>query len=690
MSGQLRILEGATFCICDELGDLNGNVEGLFTEDTRFLSSLRLTINGQRPLLLSSDKIEYFSAAFFMRNPLADGLAPDVLSIRRERFIGEGMQDSFAVQNQGMERVEFDLQLDVGADFADIFAVKDFDFALGDPLRAHPLPDSRPVEYDPNRNQFVMSDDGDLPLKTQVIFSQRGEVDGSKMVFHLALEPRERWDLHVEVFPLPDGELVAPRFAELRFGEEVGHVRDSLAAWQLRVPQLRASWDALGHAFGQSVSDLASLRMRSDNGAIGKLPGAGVPWFMTVFGRDTIITCLQTLLFGPELARTALEVLADLQAKEDDASHDAEPGKIVHEVRHGKAALTWHERYYGTADATPLYLILLSEVWRWTDDAALVRDLKAPALAALDWIGKYGDRDGDGFVEYERRTEHGLENQSWKDSWDSQRFHDGRLAQTPIAPCEVQGYVYDAKRRVAELAREVWRDRELAVRLDAEADKLRKRFDEAFWVEDRGGFYALALDRDKQQVDSLCSNVGHLLWSGIVPPKRVDAIVDQLMGDDLWSGWGVRTMSTADAGYNPLSYHNGTVWPHDNSIIAAGLARYARWPEAQRVIQRMLTAAQHFNYQLPEVFAGMRRSETPFPIAYPTAARPQAWAAGTPVLLLQSLLGLQPDRRRHALETVAPPELPSWAGTIRLSGIRAFGTLWDARLEDGAVRVDAA
>jgi glycogen debranching enzyme len=690
MSGELRILEGATFCICDFLGDLHGNVEGLFAEDTRFLSSLKLTINGQRPLLLSSDKIEYFSAAFFMRNPLTDGLAPDVLSIRRERFVGDGMQDSFAVQNQGMERVEFDLELDVGADFADIFAVKDFDFALGDPLRAKPLPEPRPIEYDPDRNQFLISDDGDLPLKTQVIFSQRGQVDGSKMVFHLGLEPRERWDLHVEVFPLPDGELVAPRFAELRFGEEVGRVRDSLAAWQLRVPQLRASWDALARAFGQSVSDLASLRMRSDNGAIGRLPGAGVPWFMAVFGRDTIITCLQTLLFGPELARTALEVLAELQAKEDDPSRDAEPGKIVHEVRHGKAARTWHERYYGTADATPLYLILLSEVWRWTDDAALVRELKQPALAALDWIGKYGDRDGDGFVEYERRTEHGLENQSWKDSWDSQRFHDGTLAQTPIAPCEVQGYVYDAKRRVAELAREVWRDRELAARLDKEADELRERFDEAFWVEDRGGFYALALDADKRQVDSLCSNIGHLLWSGIVQPRRVDAIVDQLMGDDLWSGWGVRTMSTADAGYNPLSYHNGTVWPHDNSIIAAGLARYARWPEAQRVIQRMLTAAQHFNYQLPEVFAGMRRSETPFPIAYPTAARPQAWAAGTPVLLLQSLLGLQPDRRRHALDTVAPPELPSWAGRIRLSGIRAFGTLWDARLEDGHVRVDAA
>jgi glycogen debranching enzyme len=690
MAGQLRILEGATFCICNELGDLLAEGEGLFAEDTRFLSRFSLTINGKRPLLLSSDKIEYFSAAFFMRNPLSGGLDYDALSIRRERFVGDGMQDSFAVQNQSMQTVEFDFELEVASDFADIFAVKDYDFALGDPLRAKPLPDPRPNEYDAERNQFLISDNGDLPLKTQVIFSQRGDVNGTMVKFHLKLEPRERWDLGVEVIPLPDGELVAPRFAERRFGEEVGRVRDSLAAWQLRVPQLRTSWDALSRSFGQSVSDLASLRMQSDHSGIGRLPGAGVPWFMTVFGRDTIITCLQTLLFGPELARTALEVLAELQAKEDDASIDAEPGKIVHEVRHGKAARTWHERYYGTVDATALYLILLSEVWRWTDDAALVRDLKGPALAALDWIDKYGDRDGDGFVEYQRRTEHGLENQSWKDSWDSQRFHDGTLARAPIAPCEVQGYVYDAKRRVAELARDVWRNRELGARLETEAAELGRRFDEAFWIDERGGFYALALDADKRKVDSLCSNIGHLLWSGIVPPHRVDAIVDQLMGDELWSGWGVRTMSTGDAGYNPLSYHNGTVWPHDNSLIAAGLARYERWPEAQRIVQRMVTAAQHFNYQLPEVFAGMRRSETPFPIAYPTAARPQAWAAGTPVLLLQALLGLRPDRRRHALETVAPVELPSWAGTIRLSGVRAFDRLWDVRLEDGRVRVEQA
>src|SRR6266542_3001686 len=487
MAGDLRILEGATFCICDELGDLHGKVEGLFAQDTRFLSGLKLTINGKRPLLLSSDKIEYFSAAFFMRNPLGGELAPDVLSIRRERFVGDGMQDSFTVQNQSMEHVEFDLEIEVAADFADIFAVKDYDFALGDPIRAKPLPDPRPVEFDAERNQFLISDDGDLPLKTQVIFSERGEVDGSMMTFHLGLEPRERWSVHVEVFALPDGELVAPRFAELRFGEEVGRVRDSLAAWQLRVPQLRASWDSLGHAFGQSVSDLASLRMRSDNTGIGKLPGAGVPWFMTVFGRDTIITCLQTLLFGPELARTALEVLAELQAKEDNPAIDAEPGKIVHEVRHGKAARTWFERYYGTVDATPLYLILLAQVHRWTDDAAFVRGLREPAMKALAWIDEYGDRDGDGFVEYERRTPRGLENQSWKDSHDSQRFHDGSIAHGPIAPCEVQGYVYDAKVRTAELAREVWRDRVLADRLTAEAAELKERFNAAFWCERNDG-----------------------------------------------------------------------------------------------------------------------------------------------------------------------------------------------------------
>jgi glycogen debranching enzyme len=279
--------------------------------------------------------------------------------------------------------------------------------------------------------------------------------------------------------------------------------------------------------------------------------------------------------------------------------------------------------------------------------------------------------------------------QSWKDSSDSQRFHDGAFAEAPIAPVEVQGYVYDAKRRVAELAREVWRDRALSERLDREASELKTRFDEAFWIDDRDGFYALALDRDKRRVDSLTSNIGHLLWSGIVPAKRLDAIVDRLLSEPLWSGWGVRTMSADDAAFNPLSYHNGTVWPHDNSLIAWGLARAGRWDECHRILRRLLEAAGHFDWQLPEVFAGLPRSETPFPIAYPTAARPQAWAAGTPVLLLRLLLGLEPDRSRHRLLSVAP-ELPSWAGEIRLSSVPAFEQRWDVSLDAGRVAVEAA
>jgi glycogen debranching enzyme len=685
----LTILEGSTFCICDDIGDIDRRTHGFYSEDTRFLSTLRMKVNGARPLLLSSGKVEYFSAAFFLRNPLAGGLEQDVVSILRERFVGDAMQDMISIQNQSMDVQRFEVALELAGDFADILSVKEWDFALGDPRRAKALPDPVPIRFSDEHNEFLLEDPGD-GLQTQVIFSERGEIDGDVVRWHLELEPRERWDLRVDVVPSADGDHVVPRQIERRFGDEMTRVRESLAAWRLRVPQLRTDWDDLGRSFFQSVSDLASLRMQR-GGRIGRLPAAGMPWFMTVFGRDTLITCYQTLLFGPELARSGLEVLAELQATEDDPSIDAEPGKIVHEVRDGKAAETWFRAYYGTVDATPLYLILLSEVWRWTDDAALVRNLKEPALRALGWIDDWGDRDGDGFVEYERRTERGLENQSWKDSGDSQRFADGRIAKGPIAPCEVQGYVYDAKRRTAELAREVWRERSLADKLEREAEDLRQSFDDKFWTERRGGYYALALDGEKNQVDAMCSNIGHLLWSGIVPRHRVDAVVDALMGEELWSGWGVRTMSSGDAAYNPLSYHNGTVWPHDNSLIAVGLARYGRWSEAQRIVRRMLTASAHFAYQLPEVFAGLARQETPFPIAYPTAARPQAWAAGTPVLLLQVLLGLRPDRSRHALETLAPSDLPSWVGrSLRLSSVRAFDRQWDVRVDEGTVTVEEA
>jgi glycogen debranching enzyme len=658
----LTILEGSTFCICDERGDISARTCGFFAEDTRFLSLFRLTLNGEAPLLLSSGRVEHHSAAFYLRNPLVDGLEQDSLAVVRERRIADDMRDRIVVENVSAAPVSVEVGIELASDFADIFAVKEHDFSFGDPVDAKPLPD--PVVPRLDGGALVLVDEAPGGAATRVEFSELGEVDGGAVRYRLELGPRERWELAAVIRPSTNGH--APPSQQL--GEQ---------PWKAELPWLAATWHSLQHSFDRSIDDLAALRMRGGAAGHARLPAAGMPWFMTVFGRDTLITSYQTLLLGPELARGALQVLAELQAMEDDPSIDAEPGKIVHEVRRGKAAHTWFRRYYGTVDATPLYLVLLSEVWRWTGDDDLVRSLRAPALAALGWIDSH-----DGFITYKRRTERGLENQSWKDSGDSQRFASGRIAEPPIAPVEVQGYAYDAKRRAAELALEVWGEPELADRLEAEADNLQRRFDEAYWT---GDHYALALDREGAQVDSLCSNIGHLLWSGIVPDERVDAVVGALMGDGLWSGWGVRTMSAHDAAYNPLSYHNGTVWPHDNSLIAAGLARYGRWEEAWRIAEAMLDAAAYFDYQLPEVFAGLPRDETPFPIAYPTAARPQAWAAGTPILVLQVLLGLRPEGGKLV---AAAPGLPAWVGSLGLSGVSAFGRTWDVRVEKGVVTVE--
>ncbi len=682
----MTILEGSTFCICDDLGDVQaGSSGGLYAMDTRFLSTFIVTINGERPLLLSSGRVEYFSAAFYSRNPLAGGLAQDALSVVRRRFVGDGMQDHLSVRNETGKPVSFSLELELAADFADIISVKQHDFALGDPTHASPLPLPAAARYDRAAGQIVFEERDGRQGRTQVLLSRLPDVAEESIRFAVELAPHEAWDVRVDVLVSLDGDIEHPALVSRRFGTERARVRDSLDAWHMRVPKLDTTWDGLRHAYAQSRNDLAALRLRGGEGP-GLLPAAGMPWFMTVFGRDTIITSLQTLLFGPELAISALDVLAELQSQADDPSIDAEPGKILHELRRGRAAEKWFARYYGSVDATPLYIVLLCEVWRWTGDDDLARRLRGPALAALGWIDDHGDRDGDGFVEYERRS-NGLENQSWKDSGDSQRFRDGRFAKPPIAPAEVQGYVYDAKRRLAELARVAWGDEVLAGRLEQEAAVLAASFDEAFWVADRGGYYALALDGTKRRVDSLCSNLGHLLWSGIVPEHRVDAIVDALMRGELWSGWGIRTMSTSDAAYSPLSYHNGTVWPHDTALAAWGLARYGHWAEAHRITLALFEAAEHFDWSLPEVFAGFERTDTPFPIAYPTAARPQAWAAGTPILLLRLLLGLEPDLGQRALTSRAPAELPPWAGEIRLRGIQAFGQSWDADLVRGAVRV---
>jgi glycogen debranching enzyme len=681
----LTILEGSTFCICDEIGDL-GAGGGLFADDTRFLSRFELMIDGERPLLLSSGRVEYFSAAFYLRNRPSAHLAQDTLAIARERFVGPGLTEVVRVRNVSMERVSFDLALRFAADFADVISVKQHDFALGDPLHAPPLPAADDGVLRDKR-QLVLSEPRG-PATTQVLFDRAAEPGPAGPRFAIELDAGETWHVRLDVVPSLTGELSEAPAVERRFGTERAHVRESLATWHVHIPRLRASWPALERTFDQSVADLAALRMRA-RGTLGRLPAAGMPWFMTVFGRDTIITCLQTMLFGPELARSALEALAALQADSDDPTVDAEPGKIIHELRVGRAAETWFPVYYGTLDATPLYLVLLSETWRWTRDDELARSFRGPALAALEWIDRYGDRDGDGFVEYERRTPRGLLHQSWKDSGDSQRFADGRLAQPPIAPAEVQGYVYDAKLRLAELARAAWGDDDLAARLEREATELRARFDAAYWLDARGGYFALALDAEKRPVDSLCSNLGHLLWSGIVNEERIDAVAHRLLEPELWSGWGIRTMSAADAGYSPLSYHDGTVWPHDTSLAAWGLARAGHHEHVGTIAHALFEAAGYFDWSLPEVFAGFARDETPFPIAYPTAARPQAWAAGAPVLLLRLLLGLHPDGEAGRLVSDAPAPL-DWTGSLELRQVPALGRRWDVLVQDGSVRVEEA
>ena len=682
----LTVLDGSTFCVCDERGDVDGvaTASGFFASDTRFLSRSLLTLGGARLDPLSHDHHLPHIASFVLRNPLAGGLRPNELVVKRERFVGDCMEERILVENNGRRRVEVELGLQLAADFADIFVVKQLEPGFGEPADVT-LPPARPAER--TSDGTLVFSDASFRGSTVVHLSEPFEAVDGVARFALALEPGARWRLVVGVQPQLDGvtPLAAAAFAR-ELDEERGRAERSLREWQSRAPELSAECDDLVHTWNRSLSDLASLRMRVPELDGGELLAAGTPWFMTVFGRDTIVSSLQSLSLGPELAAGTLRVLAATQATADDPERDAEPGKIIHELRRGKAALAWTDRYYGTVDATPLFLVLLSELWRWTGDPALALELEEPARRALDWIDGPADRDGDGFVEYERRAAHGIGNQTWKDSWDSMAFRDGSLAEPPIAPVEVQGYVYDAKLRMAEIAREIWLDEATALRLETEAAALRSRFDAAFWLDERG-FYALGLDRDKRPIDSLTSNAGHLLWSGIVPEERRESVADRLMGDGLWSGWGVRTMAVGEGAYNPLVYHDGTVWPHDNSLVAAGLVRSGRRGDAARILRAMVEAAGHFEYRLPEVFAGFGREDFDFPVVYPTASTPQAWAAATPILLLQVVLGLEPDRTARVLRSEAR-DAPSWLEGLSLDGVHAFGRRWIVRVERGTVSVE--
>ena len=636
----LSVLDGSTFVVGDRLGDIRageGREHGFFSEDTRFISRWALRV-GDTPLeLLSLNQSAHFDAQFFLTPTVGpDEEAP--CSIVRQRLVDDVWMEEVTVTNHLHETRHLRVTLEVDADFADLFEVKDG--VIG--AREITCTDDGPSLTLAYRH-------GEFRRSVTVTSSAPAVVTRAGFAYDLELGHGEQWSTTFTITPRAVQSGI--RFAQRapRGGlHEVRRARAAeLEAWLARAPALHADDPALVRTYRASLSDLGALRMRPDLAQGATLPAAGLPWFMALFGRDSLITSFQALPYLPGLAATTLRVLAARQATRRDDFHEQEPGKILHELRFGELTARGqrpHSPYFGSADATPLFLVLLDEYHRWSGDDTLVRDLEPNARAALAWIETSGDLDGDGYVEYEcRNLTTGLVNQCWKDSWNSMQFADGTLAQGPIATCEIQGYVYDAQRRCARLAREVWNDQALSDRLEQRAGELQARFRQDFWMPERG-CHALALDGHKRQVDSLTSNIGHLLWSGILDDDEAAATAQRLLDPQLYSGWGVRTLGTDEGGYNPLGYHTGTIWPHDNSLIVAGLARYGHHEAAHAVASAILTAAPYFEHRLPEVFAGFPDSLTTVPVVFPTASRPQAWAAGAPLLLLTTLLDLQPDR----------------------------------------------
>jgi glycogen debranching enzyme len=655
--GLVKILDGNTFVVSDARGDIEASPTdptGLFSFDTRFLSEWVLTINGDRMNPLSVDDLQYFESRFFLVPGTGTVYIDAKLSVIRRRAVGNGFREELTILNHAEEPVDLTVRLDAGCDFADLFEVKDALKKKG-AYSARVKGGKLVLAYD--RETFGRS--------TAISSSQPARVDKKGLTFKIRIGPHDEWSTQLDVVTerlgVEESELEDPAKSRRR-------MQKGLERWVNEAPRLECDWEPLRETYRRSLVDLAALRFSPRIAGGHSLPAAGLPWFMTMFGRDSILTSLQALPFASELAATTLRALGDWQGVGLDDFRDEDPGRILHEMRYGELTAFEerpHSPYYGSADATPLFVVLLDEYERWTGDRGLVRELEVEARAALNWIDEYADLQGTGYIWYERRNKKtGLENQCWKDSWDSISSRDGRIPGFPRATCELQGYAYDAKLRAARLARLVWKDAAFAERLEQEAADLKRRFNRDFWVED-GEYFALALDPDGAQVDALTSNNGHLLWSGIVDKSKAKAVAGHLLGSRLFSGWGVRTLAEGEGRYNPIGYHVGTVWPFDNSFVAWGLRRYGFKEEAAVVAAGILDAAEFFEGRLPEAFGGYERSQTRYPVQYPTACSPQAWSTGAPLLFLRTMLGLEP----HGDNLMVDAALPSTIGHLELLDI---------------------
>jgi len=658
--------------------------DGFFARDTRLVSGYRLWLNGQAPVLLDSAATTFFASRFAFTNPELldeDGAIPaHVLSMRLDRTIAEGVHEDIDIVSYAKRPITVALDVEIKSDFADLFDVVVPRLVRRGTLQSRWYSTRREL-----RTSYVHRD---FKRGLVVDVQQAGSVPqwaNGRLGFALRLHPGESWHTCLKWLPM----LGARRRPSTLVCNAVTEGRAGFHPPKLPRVGIHTPNRTVADAWRQSVRDMEALRLEEDTAGKGVfIPAAGIPWFVTLFGRDSLIVSMQSISGYPEFAAGALRRLSELQATGDDPERDMEPGKIPHEIRRGELAalgILPHQPYYGTHDATSLFVIVLSYLYQWTGDVSLLERYLANAEAAMAWIDRHGDRDGDGLQEYATRSTKGYYNQGWKDAGDAIVDARGAIAPLPLATCELQGYVYDAKLRLAEIYDVLGRP-ERSGPLREEAERLFERFNDVFWWEAEGT-YALAVDGRKKQVRSVASNPGHCLSSGIVPPERARRVVARLLAPDMWSGWGIRTLSAAHPYYNPFSYHTGSVWPHDNAMIAGGFRRYGYDEEAARVAEGIFDAAALFpSHRLPELWAGVERDEGAFPVPYLGASAPQAWAAASVFRLVAVLCGIHarvaPDGSR---ELFVNPALPEWLPELTITRLRAGKGAMDLRLHDGEV-----
>jgi len=676
--GIVTLVDESTFAISGREGHvLAPGAEGLFVRDTRILSRFELRVNGVRPEALAVVSDDPFSATFVSRCPPRPGRADSTLMVFRRRYVGQGMREDIVISNFGDEPTFCSVELFIDCDFADLFAVKEGRVGETDGDITRERRDSE-LEFAYRR--------GTVSRGLVVRFMPHPAVVADDLVTFEAIVPaRGEWSGCLEFHPVIEGKTVDPRYL---CGQPVDRAApaERLAKWRRQVPPVGTDHEGLRAVIASSAEDLGALRIFDPDYPERVVVAAGAPWFMTVFGRDSLITSWMALLVDPDLALGVLQTLARFQGRNIDPRSEEQPGRILHEMRFGDApslSLGGGSIYYGTADATPLFVTLLGELRRWGLAREVVDELLPNAERALEWIENYGDIDGDGYVEYQRMTDRGLANQGWKDSGDGIRYADGTVAHAPIALCEVQAYVYSAYLARAHFAREAG-DEATFERFRAKATRLKADFNRDFWLEDKGWF-AVGLDAEKRPIDSLTSNMGHCLWTGIVDQDKARAVADKLMSREMFSGWGVRTLSSSMGGYNPISYHCGSVWPHDTSIVAAGLARYGFMEEALSLVCALLDAAASLGGRLPELLCGLDRSEFSSPVAYPTSCSPQAWSAASPLLCLRIMLRLDPWVPYG--KTWLSPQLPDGMKHLKVEGIPLAGSRVTVEVEGDDVDV---